>query len=877
MALTWLPFTPWQLVATGLAGITALLLLGRGLFDGWRVFGESVLQRTAVLLTSLLALTLLAVAAWNPVLIHQPDPGKVHLAVVVDVSDSTLRVDGGWAFIQREAGDFLQLSLAKLPIEILEQGSASITTFRGNSVANDFPLSTLLSAFARLTPDEFAAGEGTDIGSGLERAAQQIEQAGGRGAILLISDGNDTVGNAVAAAEAISQRGIPVTVFPIEAGPPALAITSANLPRQTHADEDILLRGVVYNQTKADVRAQLTIAQNAGWEAAEGSTFGPSLKTSGDWNLAYGAYGRLRLPITFQGVGLQYVDVSLQDESGATTHQRRFFTHVNKPVELLGVGDTRWVQALSPDVINVTQIPPELLSGEDLSQYDGLVLSNVEAESLPSVMQNSIVQAVQEDGLGFMFINGDHQGADEEAPSILRSYHEMALDAILPVSTEPRPIEEEPPTRHAVILLDTSGSMNGWQLEKALEIVRYIVQEKLTRHDFLDIIILGPYHIVQEQQMHEVGKAAVLSQLTNVPRGSSDLKGAVELIKDRQLTNCGLIIISDGEIAGSPYRPECQTIVFAVNRSVPANSPLYDFAFPITVDQSFNPVSINVPFIEPESRDKFFELGTYTPFSLAATAAGISSLPVPDLELEGNAIAYPRSQATVIASRPKFVDPVLVYGESGNGYVGTFLTGFPETWLAAPEGQQALQEWLLQIVSYAARDRYDIQLVDNGHTLNLTITLQNEDNTIPRINNLLVTVEVGNDAYEVSMSQVPDSPATFTGVFQVPRGEEAQAAALVVEESGLDELARPQHIPLLLPPQGEVHAALTTEATSYGLNEALLQTIVETTGGQYHPADGAVFFHRSLPINPVHELWPWLLFIGSCFYLLTILSQRLNY
>ena len=771
MALTWLPFAPWHLVATGLAGFTALLLLGRGLFDGWRVFGEPVLQRTAVLLTSLLALTLLTVAAWNPVLIRQPGPGKVHLAVVVDVSESTLRAADGWTGIQREAGEFLQLSLAKLPVEIMEQGSASITTFRGSSAVNDFPLSTLLSEFASLTPEEFAAGEGTDIGDGLARAARQIEQAGGRGAILLISDGNDTAGNTMSAAETISQRGIPVTVFPIEAGPPALAITSANLPRQTYAEEHTWLRGVVYNQTQANVLARLTIAQNAGWTNVDDATFGPSGESSGDWNLANGAYGRLRLPLTFQGVGLQYVDLSLQDESGATAHQRRFFTHVNKPVALLAVGDTRWVQAVSADVINVTQIPAEALPGADLSQYDGLVLSNVAAESLPSATQNSIVQAVQQDGLGFMFINGDHQGADEEAPSVLRSYHETALDAILPVSTEPRPIEEEPPTRHVVILLDTSGSMSGWQLDKALEIIRYIIQQHLTRYDTLDVIEFGGHQIVTERQMHDAGKTAALSQLTNIVRGPSNPTNALEILRTRQLTNCGLIIVSDGEIASSPYRPECQTIVFAVNRSLSTSSPLYDFAFPFPVDQSFNPAGITIPYFEPESRDKFFELGSYAPFSLTDSAAGIPTLPVPDLELAGNAIAYPRRQATVIASRPKFVDPVLVYGESGNGYVGTFLTGFPEAWLAAPAGQQALQEWLLQIVPYADRDRYDIQLVDNGRSLHLTITLQNEDSTIPRINNLLVTVEVGDNAHEVLMTPVPDSPATFTGVMQLPRGE----------------------------------------------------------------------------------------------------------
>jgi len=219
----------------------------------------------------------------------------------------------------------------------------------------------------------------------------------------------------------------------------------------------------------------------------------------------------------------------------------------------------------------------------------------------------------------------------------------------------------------------------------------------------------------------------------------------------------------------------------------------------------------------------------------------------------------------------------LIYGESGNGYVGTFLTGFPEAWVISPEGQQALQEWLLQIVPYAARDRYDIELVDNGRTLNLTITLQTEDSSILHISNLLVTVEVGDVAYGVPMSPVPDSPATFTGIIEVPRGEKAQAATLVVEESGLDQLARPQNIPLLLPAQGQIDAALTTEAASYGLNEALLRALVDITGGQYNPPDGAAFFRQSLPVNPIRELWPWLLFTGASFYFLTILFQRLNY
>lgn len=883
MAVGWqlAPIPPWHIVATVAAVAAGLLLLLRAFFDAHNALGMSLARHLAVLLASLLSIGLLTLAVWNPVRVREPELGVVHLAVVLDVSDSVQRTDGGLEQVQQTALLLLRESLDKIAGEVVERGAASIVTFRGNVTVTESSLRDLLSDFARvMSAGDYAGGSGSNIGAGLERAAEEIEQSGGRGAILLISDGHDTEGAVLDVAAVVARQGIPVTVLPINAGDPELAITSADLPTQTRAGTETLLRGVIYNRTANSVAAEVDIALNPGLDIAETTLFGLPIENElALQSLASGQYVRLRQAIEFEGAGLQYVDIALQDEAGVTTHRRRFFTHVERPIELLALGgDFEWVRAISPEAIQVTQMfSANFSTAVDLSRYDGVVISSTPFDVFDPDALAMLTDAVTEDGLGLMMINGDHDGADEEAPTVMRSYHETLIDAILPLSTEPRPLTDEPPTRNVVILLDTSGSMTGWQLEKATELIRHIVNDHLTRFDYLDFIIFGGIEVARERRMNDAGKAAVLPTLSNVPRGSSELQSSLALLQNRELANCGLIIISDGEISGSNFRPDCKTTVFAVNRGVPANSPLYDFADPFVVDQNFSPSQITIPYFEPEPRDKFFEPGVFTPLSMESAIFQSQPLPVPPLSLDGAAIAYQRDDAEVMAFRPKFVDPVLAFRPAGNGYVGVFTAGFTSEWLNSAEGQQALQEWMLRIVPYAARDRYTFDLEDDGRTIDLTLTLQNEDGTIPQVDAVDVAVAIGETTYPAAMNALPGAPATFVGAIQeIPRTAVAQAATLVVAESGADKLARPQRIPLLVPPQTVITSADTTEATSFGVNKTLLSQLSEISGGQYDPANGAAFFRQTVTTETLQSYWPWLALAGAAFYLAAIALHRFD-
>lgn len=881
MALTFAPIAPWQIVVLAAAAVTILFLLLRG----WRVLATGWRRRVAIVLCSVIGSSLLALAAYNPTLSQEPEPELVHLAVVVDVSDSVLRADGGWPQIRRDVAAFLAASLDDVAEQTMRRGAASITTFRGAVASQEIPLSELVAGFQRLSRDDFAGGQNSNLGAGLERARGLIEQDGGRGALLLVSDGNDTEGEALRVSEEIARLGIPITVFPVSSNQPEIALTSINLPRQVDAGAETLLRGVVWNQSPAGASLGLTIRQNPGLDTNDPGLFGPPQMSSGPIPpLSAGAYGRLRLPLAFQGVGLQIVDVILEDPDQAPLHQRRFFTYVHKPVELLAIGgDNRWVAAVPQDAAVITQVTAEQLAEvADLTRFDGVVISDVPATAFAGAQLERVAQAVEDDGLGLMLVNGDHGGADDEDETVLRSYFQTPIDPLLPVSTEPREELDEPPARNVAILIDRSGSMSGWRIAKAKEIASYLVEEFLRPEDVLHLITFtcSAQHLVNGRAMNESGKQEALNQVSSIGAGGGTCpEDALRLLSQLESESCGLIVLSDGEFAHESVRqrPDCRTTVFAIREGgIPGSSPLHELADPFAANRSFNPAGVKIQYFEPEPRDKFFEPGPYTPLTMARTVALADFPPVPEIPLEGTAISYRRDNVELIAVRPKFTDPVLVYGEAGKGYVGVFTTALAGTWLEDTEGKEAIQEWLLRIVPYAARDRYNFHLSDDGRAMHLQVALRSDGQRVPEVDVLTVQVESDDDVYSVSMAQDVQSPATFNGVIEVPRDDEAQVGRLVIAETGPDALSRPQRIPILIPPAGAVDSAADTEAQSYGLNNSLLQQMAEASGGQYAPQGGARFFRAALPLETEILLWPWAAFGGAFFYFVAILLRRMG-
>ncbi len=884
------PIWPWSHLGASAAVLAVLIILARGLFDHyrgdspWFAFGNSLRARLAVLILTLFAAVFLATAALNPIQVETADPAKVHLHVVLDVSDSIMRTPGGWNTVKQTIRKRLHADLSSLHKDFKKHGSAGISTFRGHSstTVKKVPLHQLPHYFDSLQNNDFATGQGTNIETGLEGARLQFKKTGGNGAILLISDGNQTKGKATIAAQRLARQGIPIHVYPLSAQGPALAITAADLPRQTHANIKTFLRGVLFNRQDKDQTAQLTFKRNPRISAAP-SQFSTPVTLQKPFQIPARQWVRLRWPVVFQGCGLQFVDLSLSASTRPETHQRRFYTHVNRPPKILAIGgDNRWIAAVPQDTAQVIQVTPAQLNPyTHFQDIDAIVIGSVPAHQLTPAALLEIAEGVEKRGLGLMLINGGHIGAQDETETVLMSYNNTPLEDLLPVRSGPRAFTPDIPPRNVVILIDTSGSMSGHNLELAKKIAAYIIKELLREQDRLDLITFttGAGHLVKNRSMTEQGKEDAISILNEISAGGgTDPNRALALVGNRKLNSCGLIFISDGYFQHLKYRPDCRATVFAIGRSsIPKNSPMWQLADPIPVYIDFDPEAITIPYFEPEPRLKFYQRGLFTPLTMEHHLPKSQRLPVPPIPLQGAAVSTLKPDAILNAVRPRLTDPILAFRKSKAGYVGAFTSQIPPLWLSKKEGKKAIETWLTRIVPYMARERYHFKIEDLGDVLDITIWLVAKKDKVPAVHRLAAQLRLPDQAPTgVSLRPDESSPSTFRGQIRVKRLEHAQPAFLVLSETGPDALDRSQQVPLLIPPLGSVRSAPSAEEFSYGRNHTLLQALTRISGGSYDPPPGTPFFHQRQSKTQLNQLWQYVLALSILCYLAAIAIMRWN-
>ena len=887
MAINLAPVPPYHYLVATAVGVAVCLLLLRLVLPRRRdALGRRPLTRLIVLLSSLAAALLLTAAAHNPQIRREPTIPQAHLAVVLDVSDSVLRDQASWNDALDEIGQLLVGAVNAMPEVMAASGTGSLMTFgRGvNTVQRQIPLADLPTAFRRLTPTDFAPGDATNIQAALDQAGQNIRRAGQRGAVLLITDGNQTDGNAWESAQTLARLGIPIYVYPLESQSPLLAITSAYLPAQIDGRVEATLRMVLQNHSNQEVPARLTIYQNPGLDNPH-TRFGVAKFAEVPFAMPAVSWAPRRYPIRFEGVGLQFVDLILTPVTGEGEHRRRFYTHVTQPLRVLAVGgDNRWAVALSPENVTVAQIAPiDLPLDYNFQEIDALVISGVAAgEFRPGVLA-AVARAVNDNGLGLFVINGDHAGGDEKTPTILMTYENTPIEPLLPVTTDPRVIFDEPPSRHVIIMIDKSGSMSsGRRLAQAKEIAIYIVQNLLRETDFVDVIAFNhdPHPLINNRLMYSAGKSIAIDRINSISGwGGTNALKALASIADREFTQCGLIFISDGEFGDVAARPDCRATVFAIAKNIPQNASIRQIADPFIVDDSFSPAGITIPYFDPEPRDKFFEPGEYVPLTAGYFSAQIDRLPVPNLPLEGTAVTGLKDEEGVVltAARPRFTDPVLAYKPNGAGYVGAFTSGIPLSWLDNEEGRQAIEAWIKRTVPYVERDRYDLRLQDRGSAIAIQIGITAELDVEIEVTDLTVVLEIdGEPSIPITMSRQDMATGFFLGEVRPPRTTTTQSATLVIKETGPHAIFRPQRIPMLIGPAAPIEQVATAEATSFGLNTSLLRAIAEAGGGLYNPPEGTTFFHTVPAETPVTEFWPHLSLLAAFFYLLAVATQRLE-
>ncbi|WP_162801205.1 vWA domain-containing protein [Azospirillum brasilense] len=855
----------------GWGGVLALWCAGIALvgstFQSWRARRSLRIWRAvAIPLLTALAGWFLAVASTGPWLSQGTEQEGRHIAVVVDASASARRTPDQLSNTLHRTAE--RLGEASRNSQTLDTASVLMVADGATEVRHRLPLAGLAGALPGLAGAAGPADGQSDLAAGIRAAVRQVQAAGGGGAVLLVSDGLETRGDAVGAALDAGRLGIPVHTIPAASPAPGIGLVASHLPPRVAAGSPTRLRLVIANPPGRPATFRLRSWLNG--EGRSGESGGRAAPAETLASVPPGATGTATLPLEFAGRGLQFVDVELAPADGGPAQRRRLYTQVDAPVRIAAIGPARWLDGLPTETYRVERLADG--AAFDPGDLDAVVIDGVPAERLSAGQAERIAAAVRDKGVGFLLVNGPQRGRGED-PTVVMGYEATALDPLLPVTSKPREEMIEPPGRQVVIMIDTSGSMCGTRLQLAQELAARIV-DQLRARDSLTITAFasGFQDILPGAVMGVDGKSRAHAAIGSLAcGGGTDPNGALQRLASKDGRQCGLFFISDGEFNLSARQPGCMTTVFAIDQTVSTvNRGIFQLGEVHFLNRKGEASGLRLGFFNPEKRNKTFEPGRYRP-DLLMPQSGL--LPNPPDELDGNAVSFPRERVELAATRPYPVDPVLAFLDSGAGTAGAFTTDVPGHWARGP-GAGAVEAWMERLVAWPQRDRYVFDLVEDEGLPTLLVSLTVHDGRVPLVEHLSASLR-GSATGDMPLRSEKD-PAAW-GQFRIRLPETAQAASgiLVLREIGPGALDREQRIPIRLGTRDPSGPAAGSEHWSFGLNATLLRAVSSASGGTFDPPPSVLGGAPPQPPLAV-PLWPWLLALAALLYVSMIALWRIG-
>jgi len=286
----------------------------------------------------------------------------------------------------------------------------------------------------------------TDIARALQLAMALYPDEGAR-RLVLLSDGRENLGEALAQAELAAAHQIELVYQPLRApqGEVEVLLDALQAPAEVRVGQRFELTAIV--ESTAQVGATLRVF-------ADGR-----LVRSQELALQAGS-NRYVVPLEAEEVGFRRFRAELVPDADTRLQNNAAsaFTVVAGPPRILLVegapGEaTQLAAALRAAQIDAQVVPPaQLPTGlPELAAYDGVVLANVARAALPPESMPALQAYVRDLGRGLLMTGGEHAfGAG--------GYLRTPLEEALPVDMDVR-TKEQSPNLALVLVVDKSGSM----------------------------------------------------------------------------------------------------------------------------------------------------------------------------------------------------------------------------------------------------------------------------------------------------------------------------------------------------------------------------------------------------------------------------------
>ena len=689
--------------------------------------------------------------------------------------------------------------------------------------------------------------------------------------VLLLTDGNETQGDALSAAARV---GCHVSVIPLPTrDDPEVQLSDVIVPAQVRQGEPFYVEVVV--QSNHETEATIDV-------------FRDDLRIDGhDRDKPHTLKkGENRFRVRQEIDDKRQVDFAVQVRSATDTlldnnEARGLVFAAGKPTVLVIEQDPeqadsfRW--ALEEQDLRIEVRPPQGLPTDlaELQKFDCLLLSNIPATAM-TLNQMDIIRTYVEDlGGGFIMTGGDQSFG-------LGGYYKTTLETILPVRSNFEK-EREKPSLAMVLVVDKSGSMGGQKIELAKDAAKGAV-ELLGPRDQIGVIAFdGSSNWVSE--VHSASdKDFVIDRIATIEAsGGTSIYPALSDAYDALLRASAklkhVILLTDGHsapgdfegLAGDMAAARMTVSTVAVGSGADQNlleriaevggGRYYFCNDPNAVPQIFAKETVEA------SKSAINEL-PFTPQLIRPTAvlAGLDIETAPFLL--GYVVTRPKPTSEFILAS-ETGDPLLSWWRYGLGISVAFTSDissrWAHEWLAWPD----FGVFWAQVIRHAMRKSDAsgafVTVDRNGNQARITL------DAVDPLGNFVNKAEthltlIGPDLATETIPLRQTAPGRYETQFDV--GERGSYLMELQQTSPAGEVGLRQNRALVVGYPDELRLRPT--------DEALLRKIANVSGGTYDPSVDEMLKPSDRTVQRRLPLWPYLLMIALGCFVLDVLLRRID-
>lgn len=639
--------------------------------------------------------------------------------------------------------------------------------------------------------------------------------------IIIISDGIQTDGDAVAAAKALAERGVQVDAvcIPTKAVGFEMQMNSLTHQNKLEVGEETELVAVV--QSNYEGTAEVLFLDNGLIISKRIASFNEGLT-------------EVTTSYTPDSYGVHELSVKVTPIKDTVRENNMVYSwlEVGGKGNILLVDGTGRESGLLSELLaedySITVISPEEAGGyaNQLAAYNGVILMNVSNADLPDGFDAALETYVEKYGGGLLTSGGGNTYA-------YGSMVDTAFEQLLPVTLE----KGEEQTTAMMLVVDTSSSMQGQAHQMAIEGTIQCI-ETLSDTDYVGVLTFDrTVNVIYELSSMEE-RDAIIEAVEQIELGrgtymTDATQEAFNQLKSFEADNKHVIVLSDGEPQDSGYIKVIKQMaangitVSAIAVGQKADRRIMQVIAETGGGNYYYVSSVgDLPDIMVEETvsaiDSYRQTGTFemAVASYSTLLAGVDTENLPTLS--GYMTTFLKTGAEQFLT-VNGGEPLYVQWNYGTGRVGSFTADLrgsdSDELFASEEGQQLIKNMVSAVIrSGGTVTALQVETTPGNNTSTVEVAAD-----LGSKESLLVTV-LSPDGTEQTVATTLTTKGTYQGEFDT-----SQAGAYTITVTHVD-----QDGGLLDFTQAYMASSYSAEYNGFGTEsgETLLGQVCEATGGK---------------------------------------------